>query len=94
VTRAVPGATKFEQAVRVAGALAECGAREVVLTEHGRDRRLATRETDLPGVLMGAEAGSVLEAPTCGIHIEIQEAGLRWSVADAQLARTFADAIG
>jgi hypothetical protein len=86
----VPGETVEIQAVRVAGALAELGVREVMLIRGGLSKELNTRETDLPAVLCNAPAGSRLECLEVGIVIDITAAGLAWSAADSASAGCFA----
>ncbi len=50
----VPGPTTYEQAVNLAGALAEAGVAELALTSQAGWSKLAPRHTDLPAVLEAA----------------------------------------
>lgn len=88
----VPGATLRDQAIRVAGALAELGAVAVVVERAGIRAELAARSTDLPGVLV-AGVGGVLRCDPLGIEIYITADGLEWSAQDQAAAQTWAQAL-
>lgn len=87
----VPGATPAERAANLAGALAELGARRVVLVGPGGDQReLRARETDLPAaILTGAAA---LECPDLGIGADL--VSWRWRTADDNAAARLRSALG
>jgi hypothetical protein len=92
VTR-VRGENVHEQAVAVAGALAELGVREVVIVSGGECRVATARETDLPGFLEGAAAGSSVECAELGVVIHVTAAGLSWDEVDSSRAAAFRRAL-
>lgn len=91
-TEPVPGASVTEQAVRMAGALAETGRLRLVrVGADGRVTRLPPRETNLPAVLEGLEPGAaVLDGS--GVRIERTASSLCWhgAVDDAALRAALA----
>lgn len=89
----VPGADVREQAVRVAGALAELGVIRLILeSEDGSPRELKARETDLPGVI-AASPGCVLAAPEWGITVRIRTDDLEWEALDVRSAAVWEAAL-
>jgi hypothetical protein len=74
--RAIHGDTLQERLVNLAGALAERGARELIVADGERETRLVARETDLPGELEAAierapaNAVTVI-APTIGVRAAV-----------------------
>ena len=92
--RPVPGGTVFEQAVRIAGALAELGVTDLVFKRAGACTGLLARQTDLPGMLAAMPAGSRLECASLGIVVEVGAGGLVWSVVAGGNEADFAAAIG
>lgn len=90
LTGETPGRDAAERAIRVAGALAELGATRLVLhTEVGGTLVLEARRTDLPGAILGAAPGSVLECTELGLEIQIGSGSLRWRARDPAAAEAF-----
>lgn len=91
----VPGGKAAERAVTLAGALAECGVARLALWGPGRrESKLEARETDLPGVIMGAGAGTLLSCPALGLRIEVTKRWISWTAPDSPGARAFAESLG
>jgi len=84
--RDVPGSTQFDQAVLVAGALAEAGVKDVVLRSQGKEERLSSRATDLPWLLASAAPGTELVAESHGIIIRKTKTGFQWKASDERIA--------
>ena len=77
----IPGASRAEQAIRLAGALAEAGEHTLRLTgPRTHPRELAARATDLPGEIARASCtpGAVLECPGLGIRVPLAPDRLEW----------------
>jgi hypothetical protein len=89
---AIPGATVREQAVLVAGILAELSVQELEVVEGGQLRRVRARETDLPGVLESSGLERV-ECTVIGVVLHRTGTGLVWSESDAARAREFRRAL-
>jgi hypothetical protein len=89
---AVPGADLREQAVRVAGALAELGVTRLVLECAGERRELRPRETDLAGVIARA-GGGALRSAAPAIEIRTGTAGLEWACQDPGVAAIWREAV-
>jgi len=80
----VLGTTAHERAVRLAGALAEAGVVGLTLRRPGAaDEPLRARHADLPGVIVAAPVGSVLEGGPPPIRVEIGPTRLVWESGDA-----------
>jgi hypothetical protein len=90
----VPGADRHEQAVRIAGALAELGMGHVEVIESASVTKLPSRATDLPGLLDAAPNGLRLRVPATGLAILVESNGLVWMCPDADAAFRFAQALG
>lgn len=91
----VPGAALPDQAVRLAGALAERGIPSLRLVSPGEDRDLPARRTDLPGLIAAevARHGQVrLECAELDLVIEATAHGLQWSTTQASTADLLARA--
>lgn len=79
------------RAVLLAGALAEAGVLELVLTApDGHPRAVRARETNLPGELLGAKPGSTLANEAMGLRVSLDIDGWRWTARDAATARALA----
>jgi hypothetical protein len=80
----VPGATPRERAIRLAGALAELGITQLILTKpDGARAQLTARHTDLPGILSALHDGS-LECP--GLCIRITRDSIQCEAIGSKLA--------
>lgn len=91
---------RLETLVRLAGFLAERGVAEVVLITGGAERLLRTRETDLPGEMLGALTqaagpGVTVRAGSLGLEIVLRagDSHLSWSCADPRLTLELARAL-
>lgn len=83
--------------VALAGAMAELGVATLLLvTSDAGWRRLATRETDLPGALREAVArgGAELLGEDVALRITIDAARVAWSTDREQIHRHLADRLG
>ena len=84
----VRGATAQERAARVAGALAETGALQLVLTRpDGSAQVLHARNTDLPTLITGAPGGSRIDCDKPRARITIHTGALHCDTNDAALIR-------
>jgi hypothetical protein len=76
----VPGSTPADQRIHLAGALAELAVQRLVWLEPGREpRELAARETDLPGLLLNAPAGTTLRSTAPPLAVRLTPEGLQWT---------------
>jgi len=94
VSGAIPGNTMREQAVALAGALAELGVTSVTITDASGERfELSARVTDLPGTLthLAQAGGGVLEAD--GLRVDVTLQTLSWT-AQGERADEFRRALG
>lgn len=84
----VLGGAMDAQARAVAGRLAELGCGALALVDGAGWRRLGPRETDLPGVIVGAASagGGELVCLDRPLRIEIGPTDLRWCTTDPALA--------
>lgn len=82
----VLGATKREQSIHAAGALAEAGILHLILHTFAGPRPLRARTTDLPGQLGNAPPGSSLRTPDDTLRIDISDHALVVMHADPALA--------
>lgn len=89
-TGPVPGSSRDEQSVFLAGLLAELGVKRVVLQGQGGSRVLEARVTDLPGEIAAGTAGgpAVLVCESIGLRVELGDA-LRWRTTDPRTASGF-----
>jgi hypothetical protein len=89
----VTGATPWEAAVRVAGALAELGVSHVRI-EHpdGSVQTPLPRVTDLPRMISDS-TGSVLVADDVGVIVRIGSMMMSWSTSDSARADRWRDAL-
>lgn len=79
------------RAVLLAGALAEAGVLELVLTAlDGHSRAVLARETDLPGELLGTKPGRTLANEAIGLRVSLDTDGWRWTARDTATARALA----
>ncbi|MBX3376938.1 MAG: hypothetical protein KF678_08045 [Phycisphaeraceae bacterium] len=92
--RRVPGGTVFEQAIRVAGAMAELGVSDLVFKRAGTCTGLTARQTDLPGMLATMPPGSRLECASLGVVVEMRSSSLVWSAVAGGSEGKFAAAVG
>ncbi|MFG0275730.1 MAG: hypothetical protein ACF8QF_11805 [Phycisphaerales bacterium] len=83
------GATALERAVALAGALAEAG----VTTLEFDGETLAARDTDLPGRLLTAGAGTLRDASR-GFEAHFGPESCRWRASDPELGARLADISG
>jgi hypothetical protein len=89
----VPGADRHQQAIRVAGALAELGVQSLELRSGTALTPLSCRETNLPGLLQGAPVGDELRDPRTTLRFIIGQNGLKWACDDPSMASEIARAL-
>ena len=89
----MPGATLQEQAVRIAGAMAELGVQDLVLKRVGACTGLLTRQADLPGVLVAMPAAARLECASLGVVVEMTGGEIVWRGLDGGRAAEFEKAL-
>lgn len=88
----VAGATAADQAIALAGILAENSITGLKLVEDGAARELAARQVDLPGVIARiTRSGTIatLRCDTMSLEVEIAADALRWRTTDAATAQLF-----
>jgi hypothetical protein len=91
----VPGDGRMDQAIRLAGALAELGEHRIVLHHpDGRQEPLAPRSTDLPGLFLAASSGVRIVCGDLGLTISIQDMAVRWEAQSPAAAATIRTALG
>ena len=74
-------------AERIAGALAEAGIAELVVAlPNGSESAVAARRTDLPALLAGAAAGTVLRTPAGCTTMRIGPNEIGWQTVRENLA--------
>jgi hypothetical protein len=74
---------RYEAACAIAWALAESGVREVQVSDGGRARPLAARETDLPRVILSAAPGSVLAWDRGALTVGEGGRSIEWRTRDS-----------
>lgn len=77
----IPGATLRDQAIALAGLLAEHGVTSLTWTDHAGSRDLATRQTDLPGLILHAvHRGEIvsLRAQSLDLTVQVAPDALAW----------------
>lgn len=90
----VPGVDARDRAVRLAGALAELGEKRIVLVRgDGEREELAVRGTDLPGAIVAAGAGAVLECGNLGLIVRVMPDAFEWEATRDEAARTLIAAL-
>ncbi|MGH7133126.1 MAG: hypothetical protein ACREJO_14420 [Phycisphaerales bacterium] len=88
----VLGATKRDQAIHAAGAIAEAGILDLTLRTPSGPQPLLARTTDLPGQLAAALHGSSLRTLDESLRIDISDHALMVMRADSTLAARLAGA--
>lgn len=92
LTGRVPGDTLTEQAVFLAGLLAEQSVLSVSLVDDDASRPLAARRDDLPGLIEAAINGARnlrLICESLDLTVDLHAASLRWRTRRASTAALF-----